>query len=271
MIELKQISYGLEDRQILRSVSLSIPSGKFIALMGGNGAGKTTLAKITKGLIVPSSGSVVLDGRDISSIEREYQTKVGIVFQNPENQIVSSIVEEDVAFGPENLSLSSPEIAARVESSLKTVGLWDLRHRSVQALSGGQKQRLAIAGILALRPSYIIFDEATALLDPVGKHEVLNTALELSKSVGVLWITHDLREALMADSIYALREGEMIFSGSVPEFLSRGDIMEKANVVIPDEITLAQELMQRGVRVDWPITKESLLKATMLLSSKMSH
>jgi len=139
MIEVQEVSYGLEGRSILQSVSMNIYPGQFTVLMGGNGAGKTTLARVIKGLLLPTSGKVLIDGMEISTAGRDYQIKVGIVFQNPENQIVASVVEEDVAFGPENLGLSPREIKERVESSLKTVGLWDLRHRPVHALSGGQK------------------------------------------------------------------------------------------------------------------------------------
>jgi energy-coupling factor transport system ATP-binding protein len=271
MIEVNNVSYGLEGRYILQSVSIKIPDGKFIGLMGGNGAGKTTLAKIIKGLVIPESGSVLLDGSDMNVAGRDYQVKVGIVFQNPENQIVSSIVEEDVAFGPENLGLDREEIARRVETSLKTVGLWDLRQRPVQALSGGQKQRLAIAGILALEPSYIIFDEATALLDPIGKREVLETAMKLADSVGILWITHDLREVFRADYLYALKEGKVVYSGSVRDFLKDKSAMELANVVVPDEVILSNALAERGVNVDWPISTESLLTAVRSLNLKTSH
>lgn len=269
MIEVQEVSYGLEGRSILQSVSMNVYPGRFTVLMGGNGAGKTTLARVIKGLLLPTSGKVLIDGMEISTAGRDYQIKVGIVFQNPENQIVASVVEEDVAFGPENLGLSPIEIKERVESSLKTVGLWDLRHRPVHALSGGQKQRLAIAGILALRPSYILFDEATVLLDPVGRREVLETALSLANSVGVLWITHDLREALQADALYALCQGRVVFQGSVQEFLRDPEAMELANATIPEEVILAEMLSKRGAHVEWPLNKENLLKAITSLNSKM--
>ncbi|HHY43817.1 MAG TPA: ATP-binding cassette domain-containing protein [Coprothermobacter sp.] len=271
MIEVQDVSYGLEGRSILQSVSMNICPGQFTVLMGGNGAGKTTLAKIIKGLLVPTSGKVLMDGTEMAAAGRDYQIKVGIVFQNPENQIVASVVEEDVAFGPENLGLKPNEIRERVESSLKTVGLWDLRHRPVHALSGGQKQRLAIAGILALRPSYILFDEATALLDPVGRKEVLETATILAKSVGVLWITHDLREALQADMLYALCQGRVVFQGSVQEFITNPEAMDLANATIPEEVTLAEMLSKRGAHVDWPLNKENLLKAITSLNLKTFH
>lgn len=271
MIEVQDVYYGLEGRSILQSVSIKICPGKFTVLMGGNGAGKTTLAKIIKGLLVPTSGKVLMDGTEMTAAGRDYQIKVGIVFQNPENQIVASVVEEDVAFGPENLGLKPTEIRERVESSLKTVGLWDLRHRPVHALSGGQKQRLAIAGILALRPSYILFDEATALLDPLGRREVLETATSLANSIGVLWITHDLREALQADMLYALCQGKVIFQGSVQEFITNSEAMDLANVTIPEEVILSEMLSKRGAHVDWPLNEENLLKAITSLNLKTFH
>jgi len=184
MIEVQEVSYGLEGRSILQSVSMNIYPGQFTVLMGGNGAGKTTLARVIKGLLLPTSGKVLIDGMEISTAGRDYQIKVGIVFQNPENQIVASVVEEDVAFGPENLGLSHLEIKERVESSLKTVGLWDLRHRPVHALSGGQKSMLSFEVPKTTMSQYILTNAAISAT--MSAHALLTTAIQVHAST--LWL-----------------------------------------------------------------------------------
>ncbi|NPV88857.1 ATP-binding cassette domain-containing protein [Coprothermobacteraceae bacterium] len=271
MIEVRDVSLVIQDRAIVDGVSIDVPEGQFTALVGGNGAGKTTLIRLIKGIVVPSAGQIVVDGTSSLGAPRDFALRIGVVFQNPETQIVASVVDEDVAFGPENLGLPTAEIARRVERSLKLVGLWDLRHRPVHALSGGQKQRLAIAGILGLHPKYILFDEATALLDPAGKREVLDTALTLVREgIGVLWVTHDLREVFGAHKLYAMMNGRVVFQGSPAEFLSSSSSLKAARVLVPDEARLAQFLENKGVAVEWPITRQRVLERIKSLSLKTS-
>ncbi len=253
-------------RPLLRAIDLRISDGEHIGLVGSNGSGKSTLAKLTNGLLLPTRGKVTVDGldtasgRDLAAIRQ----RVGMVFQNPDNQIVGSIVEDDVAFGPENLGLATGEIAERVRWALDHAGLAGLERRSPMALSGGQKQRLAVAGVLAMRPSHIVLDEATAMLDPQGRRELLEVVRDLRRvhGIAVVQITHLLEELLGADRIVALDRGEIVFDGPRAEFFDDAALLERLGLESPALLTLYTQLRRRGLvgRVD-PPTVETLAGA----------
>jgi energy-coupling factor transport system ATP-binding protein len=235
----------------LERVSLTVGHGEFVAIVGGNGSGKSTLAKHLNALLLPTEGTVLVEGldtRDPLSVW-EIRRRVGMVFQNPDNQIVATVVEEDVAFGPENLGVPPHEIARRVEEALRTVGLLDLRRREPHLLSGGQKQRVAIAGILAMRPDCIVFDEATTMLDPEGRREVLETAHRLRSEEGltILHITHNMEEAATADRVIVLGDGRIALDGPPAEVFADVDRLRRLRLGPPEVAELAGCLLSRGV------------------------
>jgi len=235
------------------AITVNIKQGEFVAVVGSNGSGKSTLAKHFNALLLPSEGQVEVDG--LNTQDKRYlwdiRQKVGMVFQNPDNQIVAAIVEEDVAFGPENLGMPSHQIRDRVTQALKIVDLWDYRKQAPHLLSGGQKQRLAIAGVIAMRPSYIVLDEATAMLDPIGRKEVMDTIKDLHKNEGitVVHITHFMDEAVQADRVIAMQAGRIALDGSPRHVFKQINTIRGLGLDVPEITVLAQALRTEGVPV----------------------
>lgn len=252
--------------EALKNISLSVRQGEFLAVIGPNGSGKSTLAKHFNALLQPTAGQCLVDGMDISDpagIWKIRQT-VGMVFQNPDNQIVAAVVEEDVAFGPENLGLPSAEIAERVSQSLAMVGMDDYRLHGPHLLSGGQKQRVAIAGVLAMKPKCIVLDEATAMLDPRGRAEVLAAVTHLNREEGitVIFITHFMEEAVLADRVVVMHEGSILTAGRPSEVFSRPAELRRAGLDVPLAADVAERLRGRGLSLeDGILTDEDLAVA----------
>ena len=247
-------------------VSLEIEEGEFVAVLGRNGSGKSTLAKHLNALLFPTEGAVWVDGYDVNDEDHllDIRKSAGMVFQNPDNQIVAGVVEEDVAFGPENIGVPTEEIWERVEKSLRSVGLSSCRKDSPSHLSGGQKQRVAIAGIVAMEPKCIIFDEATSMLDPAGRKEVLEAAEDLNreKNVTIILITHHMEEAVRADRIYVMDAGRAVMEGTPREIFSRGEEIREHGLELPQIAELAEELREDGVPLPRGIlTREELVDA----------
>lgn len=246
-------------------VDLDIKEGQFIAILGHNGSGKSTLAKHMNAILVPTEGTMWVDGRNTKEPEQLWNVRqsAGMVFQNPDNQIIGTVVEEDVGFGPENLGVPTDEIWQRVEESLKAVGMISYRHHSPNKLSGGQKQRVAIAGVVAMEPKCIVLDEPTAMLDPVGRKEVLKTVQKLreKKKVTVILITHYMEEVIDADKIYVMDHGHVVMEGTPREIFSRVDELKSYRLDVPQVTLLADELRKRGVSIPGGILrKEELVK-----------
>lgn len=239
---------------VLHDINLDIQKGEFIAVLGRNGSGKSTLAKLINMILTPDSGSINIDGIDVtkSNITEEemfsLRRRVGMVFQNPDNQLVANIVEEDVAFGPENLGIEPAEIRSRVDEALHLVGMSDFSRHSPHQLSGGQKQRIAIAGIIAMRPECIIFDESTAMLDPSGRHEVMDTIEKLNREnkITVLTITHNMEEAVRADRIIVIDHGRIVLSGKPEEVFSEPDTLWELGLSVPQVTELFDMLKCYG-------------------------
>lgn len=252
--------------EALSDVDLGIEQGQFIAILGHNGSGKSTLAKHMNCILLPSEGSLWIDGMDTAEEENLWKIRqqVGMVFQNPDNQIVGTIVEEDVGFGPENLGVETEEIWKRVEESLGVVGMLSYRSFSPNKLSGGQKQRVAIAGIVAMRPKCIVLDEATAMLDPRGRKEVLRTVQRLNREAGVtvIWITHYMEEVTEADKIFVMDGGRIVMEGAPRELFSKVEQLKKYRLDVPQVTMLAYELKKEGVPLpDGILTVEELVDA----------
>lgn len=252
-----------QEVRAVHDVSLTVHRGEFLALVGGNGSGKSTLAKHLNALLLPTEGRVVVDGLDTRDPHAlwEIRRKVGMVFQNPDNQIVATVVEEDVAFGPENLGLPPEEIAQRVEEALRTVGMLEHRRREPHLLSGGQKQRVAIAGVLAMRPQCIVLDEATTMLDPEGRREVLRTAHRLREQEGiaVVHITHNMEEAAQADRVVVLHEGRVALEGTPREVFRDARRLRRLRLDLPEVAELSGCLRRRGIPVEGqPLDPEEL-------------
>ena len=238
---------------VLDGVSLSIQPGEFVAILGHNGSGKSTLAKHFNAILLPSGGKVYVDGLDTCDEDRllDIRRQVGMVFQNPDNQIVASVVEEDVAFGPENLGVPSEEIRERVDSALAAVGMTDYARHAPHLLSGGQKQRVAIAGVLAMRPRCIVLDEPTAMLDPVGRKEVLDTVKRLNTEAGitVVLITHHMDEAAQADRLIVMHDGHVMADDRPEQVFQNVDGLRSLGLEVPEPVALLYELRQNGVDV----------------------
>ena len=239
------------EKTVLDGISLDIPSGQFVAILGPNGSGKSTLARHLNVLLLPDEGKVWIDGKDTQAKERLYEirSRVGMVFQNPDNQIIGTIVEEDVGFGPENLGVPTEEIWERVDASLEAVGMTEYRHHSPNKLSGGQKQRVAIAGILAMKPKCIVLDEPTAMLDPNGRKEVIATITKLNKEehVTVILITHYMDEVIGADKVFVMDEGKVVLSGTPREVFSKVEHLKALRLDVPHTTELAFELEKAGL------------------------
>ena len=244
-------------------VSLDIEPGQFIAILGHNGSGKSTLAKHMNALLVPSDGTMWVDGMDTKEEEHLWDVRqsAGMVFQNPDNQIIGTVVEEDVGFGPENLGVPTEEIWQRVEDSLKAVGMIEYRHHSPNKLSGGQKQRVAIAGVMAMRPKCIVLDEPTAMLDPNGRKEVLRSVMELRKRehITVILITHYMEEVVDADHVFVMDHGHVVMQGPPREIFSQVDTLKHYRLDVPQVTILADELRKRGLDIPAGVLKKEEL------------
>lgn len=235
------------------NLNLEVKKGEFVAIIGHNGSGKSTLSKNLNAILMPSEGSILIDGLDSKEEGNLWSIRqtAGMVFQNPDNQIVATVVEEDVAFGPENLGIEPHEIKKRVEESLKSVGMYELKDRQPHLLSGGQKQRVAIAGIIAMKPKCIIFDEATAMLDPSGRKEVMKTIKRLNKeeNITTLHITHFMEEAVEADRVIVMEKGKKILEGTPREVFSNIDMLRSIGLDVPCMTELSSLLKQEGLDV----------------------
>ncbi len=249
--------------QALYSVSMTIERGEFVALVGCNGSGKSTLARLTNGLIVPDRGEVTVDGKPTTDKDLfELRKKIGIVFQNPDDQTVTTIVEDDVAFGPENLGLPPAEIRERVDWALDCVGMREYAKSGPFRLSGGQKQRIAIAGVLALKPELMVLDEATGMLDPDGRKEVMDvvTKLRREENMSVLMITHFMEEAALADRLIILDRGRIVADGG-KELFDKPEVFERAGLMLPVSVRVAHKLKSGGLDVGCPLTVDELVRS----------
>ena len=247
-------------------VDLDVKEGQFIAILGHNGSGKSTLAKHINAILVPTGGTMWVDGKDTKKPEELWNVRqsAGMVFQNPDNQIIGTVVEEDVGFGPENLGVPTDEIWERVEDSLKAVGMIEYRHHSPNKLSGGQKQRVAIAGVVAMEPKCIVLDEPTAMLDPVGRKEVLKTVQKLrkKKNVTVILITHYMEEVIDADKIYVMDHGHVVMEGTPREIFAQVDRLKEYRLDVPQVTILADKLRKMGLDIpEGILRKEELVEA----------
>ncbi len=258
IIKIENVSFeykkdgGENSKKALRNINLQIEKGSFTAILGKNGSGKSTLAKNLNGLLLPTEGRVLVNGYDTSDDEHIWDVRqsAGMVFQNPDNQLVSAIVEDDVAFGPENLGIDPLEIRERVDKALADVNMGPYRGKSPHLLSGGQKQRIAIAGVVAMKPSCIIFDEPTAMLDPKGRSEIMRIIKELNEEgITVVLITHFMEEAVHADRVIIMNEGEVFLDGSPEEVFSRGEQVRSVNLDVPLAVELAAKLRLKGITV----------------------
>lgn len=258
----------------IRDFTFNVKKGEFVAVLGHNGSGKSTVAKLSNSILIPNEGKVLVKGMDTADEDLSYEIRktVGVVFQNPDNQIVASIVEEDVAFGPENLGLPREEIRKRVDDSLKAVGMYEYRHHEPHKLSGGQKQRVAIAGIIAMRPECIFLDEPTAMLDPKGRKEVMDTVIKLNKEYGmsVVFITHFMEEAVLADRVAVIDNSRLLLEGTPKEVFKQEDLLRSVGLDIPQITNLAREMKKSGVKVDGSILtlNEFVENITALLGDK---
>ena len=252
-------------------VDIDVPQGSFVAILGHNGSGKSTLAKHMNAILVPTGGTMWVDGRDTKDPAELWNVRqtAGMVFQNPDNQIIGTVVEEDVGFGPENLGVPTDEIWKRVEDSLKAVGMLEYRTHSPNKLSGGQKQRVAIAGLIAMEPKCIVLDEPTAMLDPNGRREVIGAVekLQKEKNVTVILITHYMEEVIDADQVFVMDDGHIVMHGTPREIFSRVDELKRYRMDVPQVTMLAEELRNRGL--DLPrgiLRREELVEALCQLS-----
>lgn len=251
-----------ESTKAIDDVSFEIERGSFTAIIGQNGSGKSTLARNLNGLLVPTKGRIIVDGMDTGDDDLiwDIRSKVAMVFQNPDNQIVSSIVEDDVAFGPENLGVEPAEIRQRVDDALRRVDMYHLKDKAPHQLSGGQKQRIAIAGAVAMRPECIVFDEPTAMLDPKGRREVLEIVRELNaKGITTILITHFMEEAAQADKIIVMDRGQVKLQGTPIEIFRNIDVLREISLGVPPAVELAEELRHRGIDVPDDVIEEEQL------------
>ena len=263
MIQAEELVYEYEKRddegnvvgmhRAVDGVDMDVRPGQFVAILGHNGSGKSTLAKHMNAILVPTDGTMWVDGKDTKDMEKlwEIRQSAGMVFQNPDNQIIGTVVEEDVGFGPENLGVPTDEIWKRVEDSLKAVGMLEYRKNSPNKLSGGQKQRVAIAGVIAMEPQCIVLDEPTAMLDPNGRKEVLRTVHELRKrkNVTVILITHYMEEVVDADWVYVMDSGHVVMRGTPRQIFSQVDELKRYHLDVPQVTMLAEELRKRGMDI----------------------
>lgn len=271
-IEVKDLVYRYSKEQgddnlcpAIDHVSIEIKRGEYIAIAGSNGSGKSTLAMCLNGLLLPTEGKILVDGMDTNDDDLiwDIRKKIGMVFQNPDNQIVSSMVEDEVAFGPENIGIENPELRKRVDNALKSVGMYEYRNREAHKLSGGQKQRIAIAGAVAMRPDCIVFDEPTAMLDPKGRSQVMKVIRELNdQGITIILITHFMEEVAEADRVLVMKSGKLL-ADSVPEdVFADTNLIESAGLEIPAAVLLRNELIENGISLSHEvINKDDLVDA----------
>lgn len=258
IVEVNNISFEYiteeESFKAIEDLSLDIKKGEFLVIIGHNGSGKSTLSKNLNAILMPTKGNILIDNMDTRDEEKLWDIRqtAGMVFQNPDNQIVATVVEEDVAFGPENLGIEPAEIRKRVDESLKSVGIYELRDRQPHLLSGGQKQRVAIAGIIAMKPKCVIFDEATAMLDPSGRKEVMSTIKRLNKeeNISVIHITHFMEEAVDADRVIVMEKGKKILEGTPRQVFFKIDMLKNIGLDVPYMTELSKELNKEGLNID---------------------
>lgn len=259
-IRVDNVSFSYDDNKVLNNISLSVQEGEFVALLGHNGCGKSTMAKLFNVLLSPQSGTVTIDGITAETEDDIYEirSRVGLVLQNPDNQLVATVVEEDVAFGPENLGVPPQEIRRRVDSALKAVDMYEYRSHAPHKLSGGQKQRVAIAGIIAMEPRCIVLDEPTAMLDPKGRQEVMDTIRHLNKSMGItiVLITHYMDEAVLADRVIVMDKGSILTQGTPRQVFSKTELLKEHSLDVPQSVELMYTLKNRyGAAVnEMPLT-----------------
>ena len=275
LIEFKNVnfSYVVDDDEenkvtvdVLKNFNLTIEKGSFVAILGHNGSGKSTTAKLINGINIAQSGEVIVDGQKVEDNDTifDIRRKVGMVFQNPDNQIIGTVVEEDVGFGPENIGIPTDEIWERVGESLRLVGMTEYRASSPNKLSGGQKQRVAIAGVIAMEPKCIVLDEPTAMLDPNGRKEVLQAVARLrkEKNVTVILITHYMEEVIDADQVFVMDSGHIVMHGTPREIFGRADELKSYRMDVPQVTMLAEELRKRGLDIPKGILRrEELVEA----------
>ena len=265
-LEFQNVFYTYDEDEkdcfAVKDISFFVDKGEYVVVLGHNGSGKSTLAKLSNSIFVPTSGKVFVDGMDTADEKNEFKIreKVGVVFQNPDNQIVASIVEEDVAFGPENLGIEPKIIRERVDKALKAVGMYDYRLHETHRLSGGQKQRIASAGMIAMLPECIVFDEPTAMLDPQGRREVIATARRLnSEGMSIVFITHFMEEAVFADKVIVVDNGQILAGGTPAEIFSQTEMLKKCGLDVPDTVKLALLLKEKGMPLTGlPLTEDEL-------------
>lgn len=275
LLQAENVSFSYDKKHnVIKNVSLSVDEGEYVAIIGHNGSGKSTLAKLFNGLIKPDEGNIVVDG--FSAAEKknlfEIRRRVGVVFQNPDNQLVASIVEDDVAFGPENIGVPRKEIEERINFELSAVGMEKFRHSSPNRLSGGQKQRIAIAGVLALKPKILVLDESTAMLDPQGRKEVLGVVKKLNReqNVTVVTITHYMDEVVCADKVYVVNDGTIAMSGKPEEIFKRKEELKNYGLELPLAAVIADKLIDEGVPLpDGILTEEKLAEELCALKRKI--
>ena len=266
LLEVKNVSYSYDKTtKALKGVSFCVEEGEFIAIVGHNGSGKSTLAKLLNGLLKPTDGEVVVDGYSSTDKDAvfEIRKRVGMVFQNPDNQLVASIVEDDIAFGPENLGVPREEIGKRIDFALKAVGMENFRRATPTRLSGGQKQRIAIAGVLALNPKILVLDESTAMLDPQGRKEIAEVVARLrEKGVAVVAITHYMEEAAKADKVIVIDRGVIALSGTPKQVFGQKEVLNSLGLELPIAGIIADKLRARGANIpNDVITDEELAEA----------
>ncbi len=270
IIQVKNVTFKYSDNDseiaAIEEISMDIPQGSFVSIIGHNGSGKSTLAKNLNGLFLPTEGVVLVDGMDTTDEEKMWDIRctAGMVFQNPDNQMVATIVEEDVAFGLENMGVPTNEIKERVKEALETVGMTKFAKNSPNYLSGGQKQRVSIAGVLAMKPQVIIFDEVTAMLDPLGRQDILDTAKKLNKDYGItiINITHYMEEAIESDMIYVMNDGKCVAQGTPRKLFEKVGFLKEIGLTVPLVTDLAHRLNQSGVDIPCNLlTMEELTEA----------
>lgn len=279
IIEVKNITFNYTDdddtqEAALENVSMEVKRGSFVTVIGHNGSGKSTLAKHMNGLFLPNEGVVIVDGIDTANEEQIWDIRrtASMVFQNPDNQMVATVVDEDVAFALENIGLPSDEIRQRVDWALDTVGMTKFAKFSPSHLSGGQKQRVSIAGVLAMQPKVIIFDEVTAMLDPLGRKEIINTALKLNKELGItiINITHYMEEAINSDEIIVMNDGKCVARGTPKELFKKVDFLKELGLTVPVVTDVAHRLNKAGLDIPCNIlTMEELTEALCQLKQKI--
>ncbi len=272
LIELKEVLFKYKEMEepALKNLNLSIEAGEFVSIIGSNGSGKSTLAKLLNVLLLPTEGLITINGLDTTELNNKWEIRqnIGMVFQNPDNQLVATTIENDVAFGPENLGIPGPEIRKRVDKALTMVGMDGFQQHSPYNLSGGQKQRVAIAGVIAMEPSCLVLDEPTAMLDPKGREEVMNTIsyLNKEKNITIIHITHFMEEACQAEKVFVMHEGQISKQGKPLNVFSDMQTLKEINLDVPVSVELAEYLRENGVEIPPVINMKELVDFICKLS-----